>query len=112
MIILQLSQEELEKLISGAVRNAFSMTVKSNPNPDRDIWFNLTQLCEYHPDKPSKQTVYGWISAGKIPYHKGAKKVSFLKSEIDTWLKANRKKTNAELTAGAGDMLTKKKYAA
>ena len=71
--------------------------IKPQPLPQTDQWFDLSELCEYHPDKPSKPTVYGWISANKIPHHKGAKKLRFLKSEIDTWLKQGRKQTLAEM---------------
>lgn len=68
---------------------------------NNDCWFDLTELCNYHPDKPSKPTVYGWVSAGVIPVHKSGKKLRFLKSEIDNWLMQGRKKTFAETTIEA-----------
>ena len=65
---------------------------KSNEQPtETDRWFDLTELCDYIPDKPTKQTVYGWVNACTIPVHKGGKKLRFLKSEIDNWLKQGRK---------------------
>jgi excisionase family DNA binding protein len=71
---------------------------KSNEQrTEADRWFDLNELCIYHPDKPSKPTVYGWVNAGTIPVHKGGKKLRFLKSEIDNWLKQGRIKTVAEL---------------
>jgi len=70
---------------------------KSNEQPtETDRWFDLNELCNYHPDKPSKATCYGWVHAGIIPVHKGGKKLRFLKSEIDSFLKQGRKKTLAE----------------
>ena len=82
---------------------------KSNEQPtETDRWFDLNELCIYHPDKPSKPTVYGWVNAGTIPVHKGGKKLRFLKSEIDTWLRQGRKKTLAE-TASEADKYLKKK---
>ena len=70
---------------------------KSNEQPtETDRWFDLNELCIYHPDKPSKPTVYGWVNVGSIPVHKGGKKLRFLKSEIDNWLRQGRKKTLAE----------------
>lgn len=71
---------------------------KSNlqSTPDVDEWFDLNELCEYLPDKPAKPTIYAYVSANTIPFHKGAKKLRFLKSEIDTWLKQGKKKTMAE----------------
>lgn len=75
---------------------------------ETDRWFDLNELCAYHPDKPSKPTVYGWVNAGIIPVHKGGKKLRFLKSEIDTWLRQGRKKTVLE-TAKEADSYLKKK---
>lgn len=75
---------------------------KSNEQPtEMDRWFDLTELCQYHPDKPTKPTVYGWVSAGTVPAHKSGKKLRFLKSEIDTWLKQGRKKTTSEIDTEA-----------
>jgi predicted DNA-binding transcriptional regulator AlpA len=83
---------------------------KSNEQPtETDRWFDLNELCQYHPDKPTKPTVYGWVNAGTIPVHKGSKKLRFLKSEIDDWLRQGRKKTLAETASEADQYLTKKK---
>jgi hypothetical protein len=82
---------------------------KSNERPTEiDSWFDLNELCSYHPDKPSKPTVYGWVNAGIVPVHKGGKKLRFLKSEIDIWLKQGRKKTFAETASEAVNYLKKK----
>jgi len=84
---------------------------KSNEQPtETDRWFNLNDLCIYHPDKPSKPTVYGWVHSGLIPVHKGGKKLRFLKSEIDNWIKQGRKKTIQE-TAIEAEIYLKKKGA-
>lgn len=64
-----------------------SHNVQGQQSAEADRWFDLKELCKYHPDKPTKPTVYGWVSAGTIPVHKGGKKLRFLKSEIDNWLK-------------------------
>ena len=83
---------------------------KSNEQPaDPDRWFDLNELCIYHPDKPSKPTVYGWVNAGTIPVHKGGKKLRFLKSEIDNWLMQGKKKTLAETASEADKYLLTKK---
>ncbi len=58
----------------------------ANTQPDENTWFNLEELCDYLPDRPAKQTVYGWVFQKKIPYHKKGKKLQFLKCEIDEWL--------------------------
>ena len=82
---------------------------KSNEQPtETDRWFDLNELCIYHPDKPSKPTVYGWVHSGLIPHHKGGKKLRFLKSEIDNWIKQGRKKTLVETASEADTYLNKK----
>jgi excisionase family DNA binding protein len=99
--VYQLSNEigEIKQLLHGWSNPKYS-------EPDR--WFDLSELCNYHPDKPSKATVYGWVSMGLIPCHKGGKKLRFLKSEIDNWLKQGRKKTLNEAAAEAEAYLKKK----
>ncbi len=64
-------------------------------------WFSLGELCEYLPDRPSKQTVYGWVNQRLIPYHKTTKRLSFRKDEIDAWIANGRRKTAKELQDGA-----------
>lgn len=49
-------------------------------------WLNITELIDYLPSHPAEQTVYGWTSARKIPFHKQGKSIMFKKSEIDAWL--------------------------
>ena len=85
-------------------------TPKEQGEPsETDRWFDLNQLCTYHPDKPSKPTVYGWVHHGLIPVHKGSKKLRFLKSEIDNWIKQGRKKTLAETASEAAQYVQSKK---
>lgn len=64
-------------------------------------WFNLEELCAYLPDRPAKQTVYGWIGKNAIPYHKKGKKLQFSKSEIDQWLLADQRQTLVQIRAQA-----------
>ena len=85
------------------------LTVTKSELPEADKWFNLQELCEYLPDRPARQTVYGWVGQRLIPYHKKGKKLQFLKSEIDTWLKADKRKTIAEFQAEAQQFVNSKK---
>lgn len=82
---------------------------KTEPLTQADRWFNLNELCLYLPDKPSKATVYGYVHSGNIPFHKGQKKLRFLQSEIDAWLKQGRKKTIAEIAIETDNFLQNKK---
>lgn len=92
------------------VKEIRTLLTQSNqePHPITDQWFDLNELCNYHPDKPKPATVYGWVFAGKIPVNKGGKKLRFLKSEIDEWLKQGRKLTVAESSLKAEQYLKNK----
>lgn len=54
---------------------------------EEDRWFSVQEVSDYLPEYPAVQTLYTWTSAKRIPYHKEGKRLRFLKSEIDTWLK-------------------------
>ncbi|MBQ0732969.1 helix-turn-helix domain-containing protein [Aquimarina celericrescens] len=74
-----------------------------------NTWFDLPELCKYLPEKPAQPTVYGWVSKKSVPFHKRGKKLYFLKSEIDEWLKQGRKKTVSEIEAETDNYLSKHK---
>lgn len=94
----------IENLILDIKHNPLSQ----NQSQQSDRWFDLNELVAYDPEKRSKPTFYGYVHEGTVPYHKRGKKLIFLKSEIDLWLKSGRVKTNTEIEAEADDFLTKK----
>ena len=112
----QLQQITLETLpkafmhLLDEVKELKTLLIQKNqqPQPTADQWFDLNELCNYHPDKPKPATVYGWVFASKIPVNKGGKKLRFLKSEIDEWLKQGRKITIAETSLKAEQYLKNK----
>lgn len=85
------------------------LTAQQPQAQEGDQWFNLNDLCNYHPDHPAKPTVYAWIGQRSIPYYKKGKKLMFLKSEIDNWLKEGRRKTAAEIQAEAEQFVNNRK---
>lgn len=89
------------------VRELKTLLIQKNqePQPNTEQWFDLIELCNYHPDKPKPATVYGWVFSGKIPVHKGGKKLRFLKSDIDEWLRQGKKMTLAESSLKAEQYL-------
>jgi len=109
LVFTQLSIPEVRLLFRQELETYFSGKEAQPQQPDTDRWLNLTELCEYLPDKPVKPTVYGWVHHRVIPCHRKGKKLYFLKSEIDTWLKAGRKKTYAETANEAEQYLLTKK---
>ncbi len=111
---MELTFEQLPKAFTNLINEVSEikrlLLEKINEKPtETDLWFDLNELCIYHPDKPSKATVYGWVHAGIIPVHKNGKKLRFLKSEIDEWLKQGRKKTFSDIASEADIFLAKKK---
>lgn len=70
-------------------------------NTTQDQWMTIEDLTMYLPDKPSTQTVYSWVGQKVIPYNKVGKRLYFLKSDIDHWLKNGRRKTAAEIAVEA-----------
>lgn len=87
----QLLEQKAQKIIQAISEKEESKNTAVN-------WLNLTQLCDYLPDKPAKATVYEWVSKKRIPHHKKSKALSFLKSEIDDWLSEGRKLTVQEIS--------------
>ena len=89
--------------------NRLEELVINQRNPEPDAWFDILGLCDYLPDKPAKATVYTWVRERKIPYNKQGKKLAFLKSEVDAWLKEGRQKTASEIKAESGSFIKNRK---
>ena len=98
--ITQITPPELETLIENILKKTLASQVKE-PTEEPDRWMDIKELAEYLPDKLSVPTIYGKVHRREIPYHKNSKKLYFLKSEIDLWLKQGRQLTNAEAGAEA-----------
>lgn len=106
IILISVSKLELQKMILDCLDICLQgYKIKQPLNEDVDRWLNLEELCEYHPDHPSTATVYFWVRNKKIPFHKseGQKKLRFLKSEIDEFIKSGKQKTKDETRKDADD---------
>lgn len=90
------------------IKTLLLLKVEHQNNEKSDEWLDLNTLVKYDPAKRGKSTWYSKISRGEVPYHKKGKKVFFLKSEIDNWLKSGRKLTNDEVDAAADKYFAKK----
>ncbi len=106
-ILLSLSKSDFQDLIAETVTACLknNPTVSQTHPQDADRWFNLQELCDYLPDKPAKPTVYAWVNQGIIPFHKGGKKLRFLKSQIDEWLRQGKQETRSEINKGMDQFL-------
>ncbi len=86
------------------LKRLFQLQVKE-VQPESNKWLDLEGLVQYDPEKRSKATFYGYVHRRSIPFHKRSKKLLFLKSEIDQWLKEGRKQTLSEIELDAGQHL-------
>jgi excisionase family DNA binding protein len=99
-VFLSLSKNDFQDLLAETVNSCLKYNSKPNtPTEPADRWFNVDELINYLPDRPTRQNIYRKVSNNEIPHYKDAKKLRFLKSEIDQWLKQGRKKTSVELQA-------------
>ena len=74
-------------------------------------WMNVAVLIDYLPNHPAEQTVYGWTSARKIPFHKRGKSILFNKTEIDQWLSIGTyRKSQEEMEHDAMAFINNKRY--
>ena len=97
-VFIIISKEEFEKTIIQSIRTAL---MEHNPNHEKpeDVWFDIHQLAEYLPQKPTINTIYDWTRRRAIPYSKATGRLIFSKAEIDAWLKSGKKMTINELTS-------------
>lgn len=58
---------------------------------DNTALMTLDVLRAYLPVPLARQTIYGLVSRGRIPYEKFGKQLYFKKSDIDAWLNNGRK---------------------
>jgi predicted DNA-binding transcriptional regulator AlpA len=105
-MIISITPSELQTLIIDSVKAVLDHYSPQTADPANQ-WLNIDELLTYHPERPAKQTVYQWLSAGTIPAHKKEKKVYFLKSEIDEWLASSKRITKQIAADEANDYLTK-----
>ena len=78
---------------------------------DEPQWLNVADLIEFLPTHPAEQTIYGWTSARKIPFHKRGKSIIFNKKEIEDWLRdGTYRKSETDLENEAMAFINSKRY--
>jgi len=96
-ILISLPVEDLQAIIIDCVNSCLKYNKSKDFQTDQDRWFSLEELQGYIPGNPAKATIYGWVHAREIPHKKFGKRLAFLKSEIDEWLKSKRRRTVSEI---------------
>ena len=87
--------EELKKLSS--LEDKIDGIYELVQSAKEETWFTVAELCAYLPTHPVEHTIYCWTNRREIPYHKRGKRIMFLKSEIDEWLKGVKGKSKHEI---------------
>ena len=90
MVIIQLDSEQLNAVIQNAVRNVLKETSNANqPDQKPESFIGINEAGTFL--NLAKATIYGLVSAGKIPYMKQGKKLYFSKEILTQWiLKGNQ----------------------
>ena len=113
MEIAELKFDDLPRVISQLCEEVkllkeILLNKPSNLHPAEREWFNLLELCGYLPDQPSPDTVYRWLREEKIPVCRGAKKLTFIKKDIDNWIRQGRPKPIPQIQIETDNFLSTK----
>ncbi len=91
--------EELKRLIERSVQDAmrdYSASGQAKENRSGNpLYLTITEAAAYL--NLAKQTLYGFTSSRAIPFIKRAKRLLFLKSDLDEWLAQGRKPSADQL---------------
>ena len=110
-VFISLPIEDLQTVIIDCVNSCLKNNTQESKTPieQTEQWLDLNDLIQYDPEKRTKPTWYGKISRNEVPHYKRGRKLIFLKSEIDEWLKQGKCKSNAEIEQEAEAYLSKNK---
>ena len=109
MIIVQLDSEQLSNLIQSSVRKVLKETPPQTVEPTEQTEQLLTiqEAAEFL--SLTVPTMYSKVSKGEISVMKRSKRLYFSRTELMEYVKAGRRKTNAEIEQEAKAYLTDKK---
>lgn len=111
MIIVQLNSEQLSNLIQSSVRKVLKetplQTVETTDQPEQLL--TVQEAAEFL--SLTVPTMYSKVSKGELPVMKmkRSKRLYFSRTELMEYIKAGRKKSNAEIEAEAEAYLSNKK---
>lgn len=110
-VFISLPIEDLQTVIIDCVNSCLKNNTQESKKTleQTEQWLDLNDLIQYDPEKRTKPTWYSKISRNEVPHYKRGKKIYFLKSEIDEWLKQGKCKSNAEIEQEAEAYLSKNK---
>lgn len=90
---LGLKVDQLTTLMSGFAAPHIQQT--------KDCWMTIEELSAYLPGRPAVSTLYNKVQRRELPHKRMGKRLAFLKSEIDQWLKGLDCKTQTQINEAA-----------
>jgi excisionase family DNA binding protein len=101
------SKKELKDLIKECIKEALFENKTTQPIAFNDKPMSIKEVSEFL--NVSVQTIYGYTHSSLIPHFKKGKKLYFLRSELNDWIKEGRRKTYWEIEKEANDYIYRKK---
>ena len=101
--------EKIEQLLQDQIRFSQDIIkrIEALSGTNQKDFFTIEEVSDYL--NLAKQTVYGLVSRGEIPYIKKGNRLYFLRSEILDWLRQGRRPTRSEKENSAVDVIDLKK---
>lgn len=109
-VLFSLPLKKLEPVIKGWLKEVLIENQKTNLialTETTEQLLTVQQAAEFL--NLTVPTIYSKVSKGELPVMKRSKRLYFSKKELIEYLKAGRKKTNAEIEAEAHEYLINKK---
>jgi excisionase family DNA binding protein len=107
LVLTQLSIPEIRQLFRQELQTFFDSIQNKTSAPETDDLLTIQQAALFL--KLSVPTLYSLVSRSSLPVSKRGKRLYFSKQELTDWIKAGRKKTQAEIQAEANAYLQTKR---
>lgn len=93
--IIVTTQDELTAIIEATVIKLLEGQILIKQEIPSDKFLTIDEAADYL--NLAKQTLYGFTSKNLIPHIKRAKRILFLRSDLDKWLLEGRKSSRQEI---------------
>lgn len=98
LFLTQLSTVEIRELFREELEKFFSLLEPQQQSLVNDIC-GIDEAVEI--TGKAKPTIYGLVSARKIPHSKRGKQLYFSRKELTSWITSGKRKTQSEIAADA-----------
>jgi excisionase family DNA binding protein len=95
LILTQLTQQEMKKLIKESIREILFEEKEKNGGKSTPDFMTIEQAAAFL--QMSVQTIYGYTSRKVIPFIKRGKQLRFLRADLENWLVGGKNKSVSEM---------------